>query len=86
MIKIILYLVSKLINMKRIWNFFFNPNVGYVLHSHFYDFEGNTFIGYVICKEFRFMGLYGYDRIAFCIDMNEVRETLTRLGISLKKE
>lgn len=69
--------------MKRIFNYLFNPNLGYFLKEIWYPFEGEMYVGYVICKGYRFMGIFGYDRIIHCYDMEVVKKNLTRLNITL---
>ena len=72
--------------IKDTWKKLFNTNVGYYLKEIYYPFEGKTYVGYVICKGYLFLGFFGYDKVAYCYDMDEVNETITRLNITLTPE
>jgi hypothetical protein len=69
--------------MKRLFNYLFALDLGYFIKDVWYSYEGEMYVGYVICRGYRFFGIFGYDRVSHCFDMNEVNKTLTRLNIVL---
>ena len=69
--------------LKTIINFLFNENVGYFINEHVYYYEGQPYIGYVICQGFRFFGVYGYTRIAHAHDKQTLLEVIRRFNLPL---
>ncbi len=69
--------------MKKLFKFLFNTDGGYFLKEVFYDYKGRTELGFIICKGYRMFGIFGYDKIAACGNIDDVNETVKRLGITL---
>jgi hypothetical protein len=68
-------------------NFFkngFNTNAGYSTLDRIYYYDGKSYLGYVLVKNYTIFWINGYDRIAICSDKKELNETLERLKIKLR--
>ena len=78
-----LTLYSKLNDMKRLFNYLFNDDLGCYVFPHYYEYEGNTYVGYVLCRRYRFFGITGSTRIAHCHDLDDLYDTIQRLKISI---
>lgn len=69
--------------LMKIFKWLFNENTGFFINSIPYDYDGKTYIGFVICQGFRFFGILGYTRISHCVDKEEVNKEIKRLKINL---
>jgi len=68
--------------LKRIWNFIYK-DLGYSIEKRIYYYESEPFLGYIICSDWRFLGLHGFDRIAICHDKKSLDKELELRDINL---
>lgn len=66
--------------LKKILNFFFNPNTGYYLNPVPYEYKGESCMGYVLCKGYVILGIPGYERIDIFPDREEAEEALAKIN------
>jgi hypothetical protein len=59
---------------------FFNSNTGYFLNTHLYDYEGETYIGYVLCRSYVFLGIEGYKKIEVFAEKDEADSALRQMN------
>jgi hypothetical protein len=69
--------------MKKLFYFLFNSNTGWFINTGYYDFEGDTYEYYILCKGYRFLGIPGYARVAHCYDMEQLRERIVKLEVPI---
>jgi hypothetical protein len=69
--------------MRKLFNYLFNEDLGCFVRPTFYEFEGKTYVGYVLCRGYRFFGIYGVERISHCYDIDDLYETIQRLKVSV---
>lgn len=54
----------------------FNTNTGYFLKTQVYYFNGNAYLGYILCNGYIMFGIKGYTRISAHIDKEEATNKL----------
>ena len=69
--------------MRKLFNFLFNDDLGCFVRPHYYEYEGKTYVGYILCRRYRFFGIEGESRISHCHDLDDLYETIQRLKISI---
>lgn len=70
-------------HIKRLYNYLFNPHLGYCIGGVMYYYDGSPYIGYVLYSKYRFCGIVGHTRIAYCYDREDLNKTMDRLNICL---
>jgi hypothetical protein len=58
----------------------FSTNTGYFLNTHLYDYEGDTYIGYVLCRSYVFFGIEGYTKIKVFVEKDEADAALRQMN------
>ena len=69
--------------MKTILNFIYTGNTGYWLEPILYEHDGKKYIGYILYRGYRVLGIPGNTRIESYIDRKCAEEGIKKLNIKI---
>ena len=50
----------------------FNLNTGYFVNNVTFDYEGKPTLGFELCRGYIMFGVYGYDKLIICSDIENL--------------
>ena len=62
--------------MKKLFSKIFNLNTGTFIKELVYYYEGKAYVGYIVCRGYILFGLFGYDRLEYCLTKKEAENSI----------
>ena len=62
----------------------FNTNTGYFIDKLVYYYEGEPYLGYILCQGYVLFVIPGYDRVGIYCDKESLLNSMKILGIKLE--